>query len=244
LRNFHDGSRIETMDPLPKARPVGALDPYVAQPWKTLPPDLEPLARVTDEVDARALEVLRGAERKGIWGDGGDNAARSALALLRSDLAAGADLVDGAEGYGRLVEIEKRGHSDPTPDARRALRVIAPLLREGESMKEAAEAYDALLRFETGRDIDGSRHAREAFRLVDGSMLDCQSRRVAAEAYIADPASFQKRQMAEKARFEERQAQLREVAERVSREPRSVGGIEQAEDGWLVVGGVRIPRRG
>lgn len=219
------------------------LDQVVNQPWIALPPTLDALAQVRDEVDAQAFALLQAAERKGIWGDGGDSAARGDLALLRHSLPAGASLVDAARGYGRLIEIEARGHSDPTPHARRALLTVAPRLRPGESMTDAAETYGELLRYENGRDIDGSRHACEAFVRIDGLMVESQTRRMATAEYIRDPRTFEPRQSAERERFASRQADMKRVVEQVAREPRTDLKIVPEGEGWIVVGDVRVPRR-
>lgn len=228
----------------PELAPVethGALDEIVPKPWMPLPESLRHLGEVRDDADRQALDTFKQAERKGIWGDSGDSVARGAMALLRHHLPEGASLVDAAESYARLMEIEKGAHSDPTPHARRAAIEIASRLRPQESMKDGAEAYGKLLRFESARDIDGSKHACEAYRRIDAAIIDCQSRTVAAGEYMRDPDSFEQRQAVERTAFEARQAEVKRVAEQVSREPRGEARIVPENDGWLVINGVRVP---
>lgn len=233
-------------DPQGQAPPLDArtaLEEIIFKPWLPLPEALKALGDVVDESDAQALRILKSGELKGIWGDGGESAARQDLAILRHHLPAHASLKDAAEGYARLVEIEARAHSDPTPHARLATREIAPRLREGESMREAADVYGELLRFESGRDIDGSKHACEAYARVDAALLPCQTRAVAAREYMRDPDSYEKRQDEERTRYEARQAEVKRVVEQVSREPRTDLRIVPESDEWIVVGAVRVPRR-
>lgn len=225
----------------PPLDPRQELEGIIHKPWGGLSPALQALAAMHTPEDGAALQVLRGAERKGLWGDG-DSAALQDLVLLRFHLPEGASLGDAARGYARLLEAETKAHSDGTPHARLAAIGVASTLRPGESMAEAAEVHAVLLPFESGRDIDGSRHAREAYLRVDRNMVDSQTRMTAAQEYMRDPDSFEKRQAAERERFQQRQAEVARIASEVSREPRSDLKIEH-ENEWIVVAGVRVPRR-
>lgn len=238
-------SRRPAPDPPPEPVDVRAeLEQCLVRPW--LPPSepMKALGTPQDDDAKRAFATLKDVERYGLWGEGETPAVVvQDMAFLRTLLPEGASLADAAEGYRVLFDIEKTQHTDPTPHARRALQVVAPSLRPGESMKDAAQAYAELFRYVVRHDINPSENAREAYQRVGEHLVESQSRVTAAQVYARNPQTYAKRQAEERAAWEARQAEVRRVAEAVSREPAPVAPIEQHED-WIIVGSVKVPRRG
>lgn len=216
------------------------LDACVVKPWLEPSDAMESLAAVPS--DEAAFDTLRKIERRGLWGDGKSAAIQDA-ALLRAILPEGTSLADAAAAYDTVFTIEASQHTDPTPSARRAMAAVLESLRPGESPREAAQAYVDLFRYVVGKDIGPSENAVKAYRAVAEHLVESQSRVTAAAIYARNPDTYAKRQAEEQAAFEARQAEVKRVAEAVSREPREAGQVE-VQDEWIIVGSVRVPRRG
>lgn len=211
----------------------------VIHPWN---PPSEAMQQIADvDFAAAEFETLRAVERQGLWGDG-DGCATQDMAFLRTLLPPGASLALGAQGYAAIFGLEKTQHSDPTPQARKTLQVVAPTLRPGESLPEAAQAYVELFRYVVGQDIDASEHAREAYRTVDAGLVANQDHLAAAREYVKNPNTFAARQAAIQKAFDARQAEVRRVAEAVSQ--KAPAGRVEIQDEWILLNGVRVPRRG
>jgi len=238
---------MDAIRPSPHIAPSRAVDPAlraeldgcVVKPWLEPSDAMSSLAAL--QADAAAFETLRKVERRGLWGDGRSAAVQDA-ALLRAMLPEGASLSEAAAAYDIVFAIEASQHTDPTPSARRAMGAVLESLRPDESPRDAAEAYVSLFKYVVGKDINPSENAVKAYRAVAEHLVDSQSRVTAAQIYARGPEKYAERQGREQEAFEARQAEVKRVAEAVSREPREAGQVE-VRDEWIIVGSVRVQRR-
>lgn len=179
------------------------------------------------------MDRLVALERKGIWWDVAESAARTDLELIEGSLRPGEDVDQAVDGFERLFLDEKEVARvvDPTQPARSAYKLIDEHLEPGETRDEAVAAYRRLWQATHERRWDDTPEhptawtTRERYELIADCKLPDESRMHAVEDFLADRRGFEPRKLQERLRSTRTEARLGEL------------------DGYLVVGSVRVPKR-
>jgi len=227
---------IPPLGPRAFAQAAGATR-AAAAPTPPSPQDSYAASAPAQEDEAVAL--MTSVERRGIWETW---KVEPNLARLRSGLREGESLLDAVRSYEILFDVEHRNGVDPSPKALKAYELVESTLRPGESRLEAAQAYADLWVFERRyRDLDPTSWCHQDWPAIDAQVPPTGDRRSAVRIFAQGPEKFEQAMTAERGRLEQRDAEVRRMAEAATT-PQEAPTLEVEPD-WIVVGGVSLPRR-
>lgn len=195
------------------------------------------------------LTRLAGIERRGMYWDIDQHAARTDLELLKKHTRADESVDRVVDHYETLFNDEKELHRniDPSNPARKAIEVIDRCQAPGEDKAQGVEAYRKLWNhslkehlFETpGEPVDLT--VRRRYEMIDGLMLEGDDRVHCVAQFLEDQKGFPALKERERQQRAEDEADLKQRFGSIGK-PDCLGIGQQ--DQYLIVGGARVAHRG